>query len=245
MVHEYGIMCPRCRTSDPAANMLRDGKFQTRSPNCPRCGGDGWLYRDPFVVRGLATSIRQQKNPVDVDIMQPGDMQFSVDPTMGVADCAHGGLRRISEDDRFTQTWTSALDQGQGIVRGASSLDENARLVPTLDRSEDRLWYEPSAALWCEDEHGKTYTQDANFVLGPGKVIKWLNTQPPIGTKYVLKYTAYFEWLVWAPPQERYDRDNKDIGPLVFLRKRHVAFVNESPFVSDTDRVPLAKRVTC
>lgn len=242
MIHEIGVACPRCRASDVHANMLRDGQAQTRSPNCLNCGGDGWMFRNPSLVRGLASSIRQQRNVHDVGEAQPGDMQFSVGP--GFFGCGEE-QRRVTRDDKFTATWDQPLDEGQTIIRGAASLSDNSRLINNVNPDEDRLWYEPARSLWCEDENGETYTQGGDFVLGPGKVIKWVGKQPDVGTKYSLKYTAYFEWIVWAPPQERVDRNNRDLGPLVFLRKRHVAFINDSPLITESDRVPISTRIAC
>jgi len=241
MVHEMGLKCPKCRTSDPAANQLRDGKSQTRGPNCANCRGDGYIYRGAIVVRGLATSIRQQKNVHDVGYAQQGDMQFSIGPESLSCET---GARRVSMSDKFTATWDQPLDEGQGIVRGAHTMGDNLRLKNQGEANEDRLWYEPGEALFCEDENGETYTP-GDFNLGPGRVISWVGRQPMVGVKYVLKYTAYFEWIVWAPPQERHDRDNRNLGPLVFLRKRHVAFINDSVNISASDRIPIGSRVSC
>lgn len=242
MIHEIALSCPKCRTSDTHANLVRDGLFQTRSPNCPSCFGDGWLYRSPFVVTGLATSIRQQNNIIDSGIAVPGDMQLSLSPNTFMR---LGSVRMVSQYDKFTATWPQPLDGGQTIVRGAAHIDDNVRFVRNVSTDEDRLWYEPNAGIWCEDENGVSYEPSADFVLGPGRVVKWVGNRPVDGVKYVLKYTAFLEWLVFSPPQERVDRDNADLGPLVFLRKRHIAAVNDSPFITDTDRVPLSKRVNC
>lgn len=243
MIHEIGVACPKCRNEDVFSGLRDDGKQRRRSPYCKRCGGDGWLFRDGILTRGLAVGIRQQKNIHDVGLAQPGDMVFSVDPGF-FGGCGQDG-RRVSRDDKFTSTWSQPLDDGQTIVRGAATLGENKDLREPVDDSEDRLWYEPESALWCEDEDGTVYKQDADFVLGPGRVIKWVGNQPLKGTKYTLKYNAYFEWLVFAPPQERRDRDNKDLGPLVFLRRRHIAFVNDSSVVTEDDRQSLKSRISC
>ena len=243
MVHEVGVACPRCRTADVFANMLGDGQSQTRYPNCSHCGGDGWFFRDPKLVRGLATNIRQQKNIHDVGVAQPGDMQFSIGSSDSYS--CDPGRRRVARGDKFTATWDQPLDDGQTIVRGAGTLGENVRITHRVSEDEDRLWYEPVQALWCEDEDGVQYTSGSDFELGPGRVIKWVGKSPAIGKRYVLKYTAYFEWLVWAPAMERVDRDNRDLGPLVFLRRRHIAFINESPYVMPDDRNSLLSRTAC
>jgi hypothetical protein len=195
-------------------------------------------------MRGLATSIRQQKNVHDVGLAQPGDMQFSVVPSELTTSCGTSA-RRIARGDKFTATWPQPLDDGQTIVRGAATMGENKRFANNVSDDEDRLWYEPASALWCEDEDGQSYNEDTDFILGPGRVIKWVGAKPDVGKKYTLKFTAYFEWLVFMPPQDRVDRDNRDLGPLIMLRRRHVAFINDNPFITDDDRVPLSKRVEC
>jgi len=118
-------------------------------------------------------------------------------------------------------------------------------LANNVSVDEDKLWYEPNEALWCEDENEVVYHRYSDFVLGPGRVIKWIGNRPLVGTKYSIKYTAYFEWMVFQPPSERYDRDCKDIGPLVFLRRRHVAWINDSPYITPSDRIPIQKRIAC
>jgi len=220
MVHEFGLACSKCRTSDVQANMVNDGKSQTRNPLCPICAGTGTIYRDPYIVRGLATSIRQERNILDAGEAQPGDMQFSITPDR--LDCADGP-RRVSRDDRFTAMWSQPLDEGQTIVRAAATLEDNARFTNNVDLDADKLYYEPERALWCEDEDQVRYRESGDFSLGPGKQIRWVGNRPDPKKKYVLKYNAYFEWVSWKPPQERVDRDNRDLGPLIFLRRRHVA----------------------
>lgn len=242
MIHFIAIACPSCRTADPTANMANDGEYQMRSPNCKKCGGDGFLWRDPVKIRGLVTGVRQQRYVTEAGETQPGDMHFSPSPKW--ADCLMGP-RRIARDDKFVATWPQPLDDGQTIVRGAAQLDDNPRLQPTTADEEDRLWYEPKDALWCEDEHGTVYTQNSDFTLGPGALIKWVGTQPPVGTRYVLKYTAYLEWTAWTPPQERIDRNGEDIGPIVFLRARHIALINDSPHLGDEQRTSLLSRIEC
>lgn len=240
MLHEIGMACAACRTEDVFEGMQGDGKTR-RSPNCEVCI-DGWLFRSPLVIRGLVTSVRQQKNIIDAGLAAPGDMLFSPEPPDTECDQEN---RRYSQDDKFTATWSQPLQEGQTIVRGAATFRGNNVLNTQIDITEDRLWYEPESALWCEDENGRVYLEDSDFELGPGKVIRWIGTSPVMGERYTLKYNAFFEWLAFAPPQERRDRDNRDIGPLIFLRKRHIAFVNSSPIIKDDDRIDLQSRLDC
>lgn len=241
MVHEIALICT-CRNEDTYAGLLGDGNQRRRLPFCPRCGGDGHLYRNPTVIKGLTTSIRQQKNILDAGIAQPGDMLFS--PSLPSPDyTTPNGQIRIASMDKLTATWEQPLDEGQVVVRGAGTAYENKTLGAGLADNEDRLWYEPVSSIWCEDENGKIYTADADFVLGPGKIIKWL-TNIPLRIKYSIKYNAFFEWISFTNPQERVDRQG-DLGQLVFLRKRHVAFVNDSPLATEADRLALSSKLSC
>jgi hypothetical protein len=237
MLHEVAISCT-CRVADTAAGLVNDGKENRRDPFCQRCRTDGWLYRAPQLVVGLATSIRQQRNILDAGIAQPGDMQFS--PSLQSPDCQIA-YRSIGAWDRLTATWAQPLDDGHVLVRAAAQqLPVPSGLMP----NEDRLWYEPAEAIWCEDEDGKQYAVNSDFELGPGKIIRWIGRAPAAHKRYTIKYSAYFEWIVFAPPQERRDRD-QNMGQLVFLRKRHVAFVNDSPMALPEDRIPIQARVNC
>ena len=240
MLHEVGIACAKCRTEDVFEGMSGDGK-RKRFPDCGICD-DGWLFRSPLIVRGLATSIRQQKNILDAGIAQPGDMMFSPEPSDTL--CGQEN-RRYARDDKFTATWSQPLDDGQTIVRGAATFNENNILDTGINITEDRLWYEPESSLWCEDENGIKYEEDVDFELGPGKVIRWIGASPAVRTRYTLKYNAFFEWMCFTPPQERRDRDNNDIGSLIFLRRRHVAFINSNPVIVDSDRITLQDRIDC
>lgn len=238
MLHEIAISCT-CRAEDTFAGLKDDGKQRRREPFCPRCRTDGWLYRSPRMVQGLATSIRQQRNILDAGIAQPGDMQFS--PSLEPPDCATP-YRSIGAWDKLTATWEQPLDDGQVNIRGAA---QNSPVVSNLAPNQDRLWYEPSSAVWCEDEFGKTYVEGTDFQLGPGKIISWIGGAPKIGIRYTIKYNAFFEWIVFVPPQERRDRDNDNLGQLVMLRKRHITFVNDSPLALPEDHIPIQSRVNC
>lgn len=238
MLHEIALSCT-CRVEDTYAGLVNDGKERRRDPFCRRCRGDGWIYRAPRVVQGLATSIRQQRNILDAGIAQPGDMQFS--PSLEAPDCV-SPYRSIGAWDKLTATWPQPLDDGHVLVRGAA---QSLPFPVGLQPSEDRLWYEPAMAIWCEDENGVSYTEGSDFELGPGKIIRWIGNQPVTHTRYTIKYEAFFEWIVFVPPQERRDVENANLGQLVFLRKRHVAIVNDSPVALPEDKIPIQARVAC
>lgn len=241
LVHEIAISCT-CRVEDTFAGLKNDGKERRRDPFCPRCRGDGWLYRSARLVIGLVTSIRGQRNILDAGIAMPGDMQFS--PQFGEG-CGDQATRSIGAWDRITKTWPEPLDDGHVLVRGAATAFENKGLQTFLKPNQDRLWYEPAESIWCEDEDGVVYSADADFVLGPGKIITWVGRKPEDAKRYTIKYQAYFEYIVFQPSLERRDRDNVNLGQLVFLRRRHVALINASPLAVAEDLVALETRTSC
>lgn len=243
-IHEIAISCT-CRTSDTYNAFMADGKDTVREPFCPRCGQEGWLYRDPVLVLGMITGIRHQRNILDAGNYMPGDATFSPSPTQSGAGCGGVGGRRIGAFDRITATWAEPVDDGHVLVRGAGSKATAIGIKTSLEDDEDRIWYEPAKAIWCEDQNGVVYYESSDFVLGPGKIIKWVGNRPAFGVKYSIKYEAFFEWIVWQPPGERRDKNADNLGELVMLRKRHVIHVNESPFGTSTDKQSLQAAIKC
>lgn len=242
MIHSVGVACT-CRVEDVYAGITDDGKQRRRDPFCDKCGQDGWIYRNPRPTVGIITGVRHQKNILDAGEFQPGDATFS--PSPNSADCDEEYLR-IGAFDKLTATWPEPVDDGQVLIRAAGSKAQDVGIKTYLKDNEDRLWYEPARAIWCEDEFGIVYKEGADFELGPGRLIKWVSdNRPNPGTRFSLKYEAYFEWIVWQPPGERRDRNEKNLGEIVQLRKRHVQFVNSSPFATEEDRESLQAQVSC
>ena len=237
MIHETAIKCPVCIAEDTFAGMLNDGEQRRGLPFCNSCSNTNWLYRNPKIVIGLVTNIRHQKNILDAGEATGADLTFS--PLIqGDDEETHVGAY-----DKLTATWAEPLDDGQVIVRGAGTMGENARLSTNLASNEDRLWYEPHSALWCEDQNGTVYREGSDFTLGPGKVITWVGNKPIVGYAYTIKYKAFCEWISWRPPTERLDRD-RNLGQLVFLRKKHTVFVN-SPLAADGEKLSLQSSINC
>lgn len=240
LIHEICILCT-CRNGDVYSTLQKDGKLTQRLANCKRCAGEMWLYREPVIINGFVTSIRSNTNPMTDGLLESGDLQFgSGYPSGGDKDRLP---RKISLFDKLTATWPQPVDGGQIIVRSAGSKGIGGQFT-TLEPNEDKLWYEPHSAIWCEDENNVVY-KEGDFILGPGRVIKWVGNKPVDGVKYTFKYNAYFEWIVFTNPQERVDKKGKDIGQSVSLKKKVVVFINDSPNGNDATKHSLQQRSRC
>jgi hypothetical protein len=193
-------------------------------------------------MTGFTTSISQRADISENGIMVPGDMQFGTGLPTGEG--VDRNPRKISLFDKLTATWSQPVDGGQVIVRAAGSKGPGAQFT-TLEPNEDKLWYEPDESIWCEDENGITYSNNSDFILGPGRIIKWVGNAPLDNVKYTIKYTAFFEWIVFSPPQERNDKNNRDLGQSCSLRKKHIVFMNDNPSANNTAKASLQAQMRC
>lgn len=241
MIHEIAILCT-CRNGDIYSSLDKNGKLTQRLASCPRCAGEMWLYRDPQLLVGFVTGIRGSINAIAEGIDVSGDMAFGTGMPRGKG--SDREPRQLTLFDKLTATWSQPVDGGQVIVRAAGSKGVGSQFT-TLEADEDKLWYEPDFANWCEDENGVIYKQNADFTLGHGRVIKWVGNKPKDGVKYVIKYNAYFEWIIFQSPQERVDRNGLDLGQSVYLRKKHIAFVNDSPNGNDQVKQSIQSTLRC
>ena len=231
VIHQTGMRCT-CNNEDMHSGMIeQEGAVPRRRKmfSCDICNGYGYIYRDPKKLTVLITGVRQSKNRIEAGFLVPGDCTMSPKPN----DFVSGG-------DLVVFTWTLPISDGQVLVRGSGSMSDNSARNTKLNTDEDRLWYYATKPIWCEDENGNVYRQ-GDFTLNGSRVIKWLNTRMSPGTRYVLKYHAYVEWIVFTPPDIRVD-NNRDLGTRAALRKRHIAIINEDPRVTMSDRMPFCTR---
>jgi hypothetical protein len=224
---ETAVACP-CRNGDLyAALILKDGKpANQRILDCPACQGDGFIYRNARNIFGMITSLDPGRNRqlFEAGYAVPGDVTFSPSLRAGF----------LTDFDKITFCFASPVNEGQVVMRGSHTLENNAEYVTDLEEIEDRLWYRPACAIWCEDINGVVYSQGADFQF-EGKKIQWVGGKPEIGTLYTIKYTAFLEWVAYASPFQRMDR-TRNIGQKVMLRKKHVTFTTDSPLDSPSNR---------
>jgi hypothetical protein len=240
MIHEIALSCV-CRVEDVFAGFSGDGSKRRTEPFCSRCRGDGWIYRSPILLQGTYTSAKFQSNILDVGVMHPGDATFSPQPAKGSS--CDGSARVVGAFDKLTATWPQPLDDGHVLVRGAGYNIRSEGIQTFLEENEDRLWYEPATSIWCEDEDGVVYHENADFQLGPGRIIRWIGAAPLMGKRFTIKYNAYCEWIVFQPPTDRIDRGGTSLGELLRIRKKHVVHINPSPYAIAADKESLLNKI--
>ena len=218
VIIETGVACP-CRNGDQYAALIeREGRpANQRSLSCPQCKGDGFMYRNARQIRGLVTGVRPTSNRslIDAGFANPGDLRFS--PELNAAP--------ITALDKLTLLYPLPVNEGQVLMRGAATLEENQLFVTDLEANEDRLWYEAVCTTWCEDINGVVYAQGADFTFEDHK-IQWVGNQPDIGTLYTIKYEAYVEFVSYSDGLARFEQC-RNLGQQVVFRKKHVAFMKD------------------
>jgi hypothetical protein len=217
VIHETAVSCP-CRAQDHYAGLIapQNRTPKVRKMTCEQCNGIGYIYRNAQVIRGLLTSINSgNRQMLDIARAEPGDCTFS--PSLDVS--------FISDFDKITFTIAVPIDDGQQIMRGAGTMEDNAGLNTRLETNEDRLWYLPECTIWCEDQNGVVYTQNTDFEFD-NKLIRWIGSKPTTGVLYTIKYTAYLEWICFTTPMTRID-NARSLGQRVLLKKQHVVFPND------------------
>lgn len=226
VILESSIRCPVCINEDPLSTSIQiDGRpGYIKKFACPVCQGNSYIYRNARAVRGLVTQIRNinSKELQDLGYVEPGDSVFSPEFAAGF----------INQGDRITFTNPTSVED-QVIMRGAANIGENIAFTTDLAPNEDRLWYLPQVAIWCEDENGVTYFQNTDFTFQDKKIV-WINSPNP-GTIYTLKYRNYAEWIVHSGTMERFDR-GRNLAQKVLLKKKHVYFFTGSQAASPGQR---------
>lgn len=169
-------------------------------PNCMEHENGGWLYVNEQSMTGLVVDISQRRELMETGVFMPGDCVFS--PTSSDL---------VSEGDKIIFTWALPYGQGDVLVRG--------------NTSSDTLYYAGASGIFCIDESKIIYSHGIDYRFDGKKIIwDWTGKngkKPRMGTKYTVKYTAYFEWIAFVPPVTRISH-GEDMGPKVMLRKKHL-----------------------
>lgn len=222
VVHEVGVTCT-CRRGNAGDLVVGRGGLL----NCTRCE-NGFLYRNSRQIMGLVINIIYQRRQDIAGFLEPGDCMLSVSPSLP---------NPPSDFDKIHFTWPQPTGDGQVIIRGK---DYELGRSGLQDIAEDRLHYKAASAIHVEDEDNRVYYQNADFRFDGYKII-WSNG-PDVGKRYSIKYNAYFEWIVFAPPHERRDKD-ASLGPRIGLRKKHIVNRLEDPSTDLLDKEVFQSRI--
>ena len=239
VILETGVACT-CRKEDALAGILTQENTVANigQINCQRCHGDGYIYRNARVVKGLVTSIQAAPNRrlLEGGYAQAGDAVFS--PSLQE--------EPVGDFDKITFLKSDFVGDGQVILRNAANIGENKGKNLGVSVTEDRLWYQAECAVWCEDAKGVVYSQGTDFVL-EDRMIRWIGNKPNNGAFYTIKYRAYLEWIAYNTPLARRDQ-GRTLGQKVPIRKKHIAFSSgninlDTPSKRQEDQATFTTRV--
>lgn len=176
------------------------------NPNCRVCLGLGYFYTTSTFIVGLVTGITSQKILMESGIALPGDMLFSqrmMDPVF----LTDMDMIRLS-------TWDGQPYEGDVVLRGDGATDT---LVYTATDIQ--------SVTQSNEDTGvvTTYVEGTDFThaLRSNQLV-WLGVNDPAqNSSYAVKYLAVFDWVVFAPPNQRYERATP-LGNRVLMRKKHL-----------------------
>lgn len=180
--------------------------------NCRICRGLGYFYRTSTRIRGLVTAISSQKMLLESGIALPGDMVFS-EEFMPAAPFSDFDMIRLSL--RKGQPF-----EGELVTRRSNITDE---LTYTATQVTDVYQNDPVSGVT------KTYDPktDYTFAALTNSILWGAGAQPAPGSIYGVKYYAIFDWIVFTPPNDRFERGTP-MGNRVLLRKRHTVLAQRT-----------------
>lgn len=176
-------------------------------PNCAACHGYGYVWIPSGQIRGLVSSISQEKELIQAGIAGPGDMVFS--PDLRVT---------LSDWDKIKLRWSDGIPwEGQLIQRSSETTDDAMYEMVSVPEG-GCISVDPTTGDITTYEVGV----DFNF---SGKTIMWglSSNQPAPNSYYSIKYNASLDWIAFVPPEPRRERGT-NLGQKVVLRKKHMAF---------------------
>ncbi len=177
---------------------------------CPYCLRTGQRYEAGQEIVAVITGINRQRAWLESGMATPSDLVMSLSPQESA---------RVSDWDIVELSgWDAGqVTQGEIIKRSPLGLT-------------DQLQFQGVSALSCYSIDPETlavqqtYEQGLDFALS-GKTLTWFGSPRPLPEPesfYSLKYTALYQWVVFSPPGDRFDR-GVSLGDKVMLRQRQTA----------------------
>lgn len=212
--------CP-CGLADRTLAEVRErGKLSQDSLRaditCSICNGYGYMWDTPFVIRTLINDVTtsNMKDLLAVGLAAPGDMTMNP-PPIGMRNIQISDFDKVIFPHRGGQPY-----DGDVIVRGQINaavlwdrLTYPAALVESVAWKADGA----SALTVCEETTDYTWERLSDrltWLVGGPNV-------PPVGTRVVVNYHCYYEWIAFVSPYVRVERNTK-LGPRILLKKKHV-----------------------
>ena len=176
-------------------------------PTCQVCGGLGWFVMSPpQTIHGVISKYVQDKDMESPGFIDDGTLVFSQPPGVGT---------RLSDLDLIIPQWPDGVTyMGQDVARGAGVSDDLQYQVAKV-----------ISVTQSDPSTGAVTTYDPSDYTTSGRQITWIGASPALGTVYSIKYTTFYEYVCYIPPQERFERAT-DLGQRVILWKRHIKYPN-------------------
>jgi hypothetical protein len=187
----------------PQGSMIADAN--RANPNCKACHGLGLIWQDQGQIIGLVQTVNQQKDLLQAGIAAPGDLVLSPDPRY-----------TISDYDKIQMNWGEGIPyEPQLLRRSATGGTDTANY--TIMEVIECIQIDPTTG------NITTYVPEVDFTFDK-KLITWIGNKPANGSVYSIKYSALIDWICFAPPQPRRERET-NLGQKIIMRKKHlVAF---------------------
>ena len=174
---------------------------------CPRCQGLGHFYPYPAQLKMITTT-----NPnFSREIMSipgfviPGDMVMVMRPLRG------NNILAVDFDKVVWARQDAVPSDGENVLADASGVDV---LKETPILVIDAFGADQNNALL-------TFTPGTDFTVA-GTIVTWLTgNRPRPGLYWTIRYTYQPEWIVFAPPTEKFER-NTSLGQTVLVRRKVV-----------------------
>lgn len=197
VLHYRSMLCPCGNDPSTALNI------------CALCGGTGRLYPGIPIQKRVILSRVEQFDPelVAQGLAVAGDLTMS-EPA--------GDPVPAEEFDIIIPQWGGIPFAGQLVTRDTGNTDTLFYRAITVDRC---ISVDPAIGKITDYVPGVDFTWQ-------NKIVTWLTAnRPATGTVYSIRYTAIFEYAVFAPALLRRERGT-DIGAKALLRKRHLVLPN-------------------
>lgn len=204
---EKASQCPCYQIGTLQGSTVPDASTSMPRPNCPACGGDGWLYHGSQSGRFLLTSAQSSGQTQGAQgYVEPGTMAVTalVEQPLGLFDriTVNSSVRTVEQNFlRSGATDTLRFPIINKVWEIGSVADPSIPQLVTLGVE----YMVAASATTGEIIGGATpteYVQGTNFTVTNG-IIVWAtdgSPVPPVGSRVTVRYFARPRYIVTALP---------------------------------------------